>query len=427
MSACRPVMTRRAVRRSTAIRLVACTALAAGLAAPLVRRRLRLPPPVVTATAATAPFALCVLVPRSRKRDVAVLCLQMWAYVATYQMPNDDPIELERRVHIDYPVNVDKLIGGGSRRRCGCSARSAGPGGSTAIERTLIWSHWIWFLVPHGTAAFLLLRHRDQLPARRVPALRDVRPRPDRLLGGADRAALVRGRAGADGGRTDARAAAHDGTSTASILEVQLGPALWFPRRESARRDAVPAFRHVSPSRSCPLRDRRRRWSRGLGVREHAGRRARVPGRALRGRSRGRTRTDASSCARGRRSPRRCSGSSPPGCSGSRRGRAREHDGDAPPVAQHAGAGGRARTTRSTRPGSTSRRATSPASRSSSCSRSSRSTSCSRRSPAWRRRGTGSRTAARSGSGSRSSSRSGCSAATCCCSTASSRARPRAG
>jgi hypothetical protein len=132
------------VRRSTAIRLVACTALAAGLAAPLARRRLRLPPPVVTATAATAPFALCVLVPRSRKRDVAVLCLQMWAYVATYQMPNDDPIELERRVRIDYPVNVDKLIGG--------------------VERTLIWSHWIWFLVPHGTAAFLLLRHRDQFP-----------------------------------------------------------------------------------------------------------------------------------------------------------------------------------------------------------------------------------------------------------------------
>src|SRR3954467_12490611 len=106
-------MLARAVRRSTAIRLVACTALAAGLAAPLVRRRLRLPPPVVTATAATAPFALCVLLPRSRLRDAGVVCLQMWAYVATYQMPNDDPIELERRVRIDYPVNVDKLIGGG--------------------------------------------------------------------------------------------------------------------------------------------------------------------------------------------------------------------------------------------------------------------------------------------------------------------------
>jgi hypothetical protein len=152
------------VRRSTAIRLVACTALAAGLAAPLVRRRLRLPPPVVTATAATAPFALCVLVPRSRKRDVAVLCLQMWAYVATYQMPNDDPIELERRVRIDYPVNVDKLIGGGMTPTLRLQRAFGRPGRINGIERTLIWSHWIWFLVPHGTAAFLLLRHRDQFP-----------------------------------------------------------------------------------------------------------------------------------------------------------------------------------------------------------------------------------------------------------------------
>jgi len=92
-----------AVRLPTAIRVAAGAALVAGIAAPLVRRRLKLPPPVVTGTAALAPFALCVLVPRSRKRDVAVVVLQMWAYVATYQMPNDDPAALERRVRIAYP------------------------------------------------------------------------------------------------------------------------------------------------------------------------------------------------------------------------------------------------------------------------------------------------------------------------------------
>jgi hypothetical protein len=153
-----------AVRRSTAIRLVACTAFAAGLAAPLVRRRLRLPPPVVTAMAATAPFALCILVPRSRTRDVAVVCLQMWAYVATYQMPNDDPAELERRVRIDYPVRVDRFLGGGTTPTLRLQRAFGRPGRHNLIERTLIWSHWIWFLVPHGTVAFLLLRHRDRFP-----------------------------------------------------------------------------------------------------------------------------------------------------------------------------------------------------------------------------------------------------------------------
>jgi len=153
-----------AVRRSTAIRLVACTALAAGFAAPLVRRRLRLPPPVVTATAATAPFALCVLVPRSRKRDVAAVCLQMWAYVATYQMPNDDPIALERRVRIDYPVRADRAIGRGVTPTLRLQRAFGRPGRINRAEQTLIWSHWIWFLVPHGTALYVLLRHRERFP-----------------------------------------------------------------------------------------------------------------------------------------------------------------------------------------------------------------------------------------------------------------------
>jgi len=152
------------VRRSTAIRVAACTALAAGFAAPLVRRRLKLPPPVVTATAATAPFALCILFPRSRKRDVGVVVLQMWAYVATYQMPNDDPIALERRVRVDYPVRADRWIGRGATPTLRLQRAFGRPGRINAAERTLIWSHWIWFLVPHGTALYVLRRHRDQFP-----------------------------------------------------------------------------------------------------------------------------------------------------------------------------------------------------------------------------------------------------------------------
>ena len=38
---------------------------AVGAAVPLARRRARIPPPLVTATAAAAPLALCVAVPRS--------------------------------------------------------------------------------------------------------------------------------------------------------------------------------------------------------------------------------------------------------------------------------------------------------------------------------------------------------------------------
>ena len=152
------------MRSSTAIRGGACVALVAGVAAPLLRRRLRLPPPVVTATAATAPFALCVLVPRSRTRDVAVCALQMWAYFATYQMPNDDPEALERRARVAYPVRADRAIGLGHTPTLRLQRAFGRPGRINDLEKVLVWSHWIWFTVPHGTALYLLLRHREQFP-----------------------------------------------------------------------------------------------------------------------------------------------------------------------------------------------------------------------------------------------------------------------
>ncbi|HYM58664.1 MAG TPA: phosphatase PAP2 family protein [Solirubrobacteraceae bacterium] len=152
------------MRPSTAIRAAAWAALAAGVAAPLVRRRLKLPPPVVTVTAAGAPFALCVLVPRSRARDVGVCVLQMCAYFATYQMPNDDPIALERRVRIAYPVRADRALGLGATPSLRLQRRLGRPGRINRWERVLVWSHWLWFLVPHGTALFLLLRHRERFP-----------------------------------------------------------------------------------------------------------------------------------------------------------------------------------------------------------------------------------------------------------------------
>jgi hypothetical protein len=118
----------------------------------------------VTATAAAAPFALCVLIPRSRARDVAVVCLQMHAYVATYQMPNDDPEALERRVKVAYPVNVDRRLGLGTTPTLRLQRALASTGPFHRWEKALVWSHWLWFLFPHGTVAYLLLRHPERFP-----------------------------------------------------------------------------------------------------------------------------------------------------------------------------------------------------------------------------------------------------------------------
>ena len=152
------------MRRSTAIRAAASTVLAAGVAAPPLRRRLRLEPPVVIAAAAAAPFALTALLPRSRGRDVGVCALQMWAYLATYQMPNDDPEALQRRVRVEYPVHVDRTLGGGVTPTLRLQRAFGEPGRFASWEKLLVWSHWLWFAFPHGSIAYILLRHRDRFP-----------------------------------------------------------------------------------------------------------------------------------------------------------------------------------------------------------------------------------------------------------------------
>jgi hypothetical protein len=164
------------VRRSSLIRTAAGTALALGIAAPLVRRRLKLPARVVIPTAAMAPVAVCVLFPRSRKRDVATVVLQMWAYLAAYEMPNDDPEALERRVKVGYPVRIDKAIGLGVTPTLRLQRAFGRPGRHNRAEKVLVWSHWLWFLVPHGTSIFLLLRHPEEFPrgAARIYATFDI-------------------------------------------------------------------------------------------------------------------------------------------------------------------------------------------------------------------------------------------------------------
>jgi len=156
------------VRLSRAIRATAWGIVAAGVAAPLVRKRVAAPPILTQTVAFAAPLALCVAVRRSRGRDAAVCGLQMWAYLAAYKAPHDDPDAQERRVHIDYPIVLDRLIGRGelpSARLQRAWARQ-GPQGAEwrALDRVLVWAHWSWFLVPHGSLAFILMRDRARFP-----------------------------------------------------------------------------------------------------------------------------------------------------------------------------------------------------------------------------------------------------------------------
>ena len=135
---------------------------AAGVAAPLIRRRVSAPPLVVQTVAFAAPVGLAIAVPRSRKRDVAICALQMWAYLAAYKTPHDDADAQEQRVHIRYPISIDRVIGAGELPtvRLQRALARLGPDGAEwrGVDRVLVWAHWSWFLVPHGTLLYVLAR-----------------------------------------------------------------------------------------------------------------------------------------------------------------------------------------------------------------------------------------------------------------------------
>jgi hypothetical protein len=121
---------------------------------------------VVTAAAAAAPIALSVAARRSRARDVAMCALQMSAYVATYEMPHDDPEGLRARVRVRYPVVADRALGFGElpglRLQRAFARREGEP--LRRLEQALVWCHWLWFGVPHGSIAYVLLRRPEQFP-----------------------------------------------------------------------------------------------------------------------------------------------------------------------------------------------------------------------------------------------------------------------
>jgi membrane-associated phospholipid phosphatase len=153
------------LRATRGIRATAWVLVATGIALPALRRRAKIPPAAVLAGAGLTPVALCVAVPRSRARDVGVVLLNMWAYLAAYEMPNDDPERLAARVRVDYPVAIDRAIGLGVPPTLRLQRAFSAPGTVNRFERVLVWCHWMWFAVPHASVGYVLLRTPERFPA----------------------------------------------------------------------------------------------------------------------------------------------------------------------------------------------------------------------------------------------------------------------
>lgn len=146
------------------LRAAGYVALAAGVAAPLARRRLRLPTLALSALCWQMPATAAALAPPGRTRAAAAYLAQMWAYYVHYDMPDDDPERLLRRLRVDYPIAIDRVLGGGVCPTVRLQRALAGGGRLRPHDYLLAAAHWAWFAVPHGTVAYTLWRHPQRFP-----------------------------------------------------------------------------------------------------------------------------------------------------------------------------------------------------------------------------------------------------------------------
>lgn len=155
------------MRSSGALRAIAAAAVVAGFAAPLVRRhftdgKLGKRSAVVSAVSWQSPLAMALAVPPSRLRAAAIYALQMWAYIAHYDMPDDDEDLMLRRLKVRYPIVADRLIGLGEIPTVRLQRALGAPGRVRRHDTLLSWLHWGWFIVPHGSVAYVLARRPEQ-------------------------------------------------------------------------------------------------------------------------------------------------------------------------------------------------------------------------------------------------------------------------
>jgi membrane-associated phospholipid phosphatase len=159
-----------------ALRAGAAGAIAAAIAVPLARRRARIPAPVTVAACASGPLALAILRPRTRRRDVVLFAMQMWAFTMAHELPFDDPERLRGRLRTRYPISLDRIIGFGALPNVRLQRALARLPRVGLLNGALTWAHWLWFLEPYLALLYILIRHPEDFPraARRLAAVFDL-------------------------------------------------------------------------------------------------------------------------------------------------------------------------------------------------------------------------------------------------------------
>ncbi|HEV2786322.1 MAG TPA: phosphatase PAP2 family protein [Solirubrobacteraceae bacterium] len=134
------------------------------IAVSLARRRLRLPRKLMVPVVSTVPLMVGVAIPRGRAQYAALWVSYVWVFKAAWEIPYDKPEKLRRRLHLEYPIRVDRLLGGGAPPGVRLQRALRDPPRVNALDGALTAGIYVLWLVPHGVLAWILLSDMQRFP-----------------------------------------------------------------------------------------------------------------------------------------------------------------------------------------------------------------------------------------------------------------------
>jgi membrane-associated phospholipid phosphatase len=155
----------RRLRKQGAIQLVRWPLVAGSMAAVVLvraREKLHLPRPATAALATSVPVGVIAGLPRTRVRRPILWAAHMWAYKVMFELPYDRPEWLRRRMHIDYVIRSDRVLGAGRPLPLRLQTALRRPPELTVLDWALSLFYATWDLEPHLVLAWMLVRRERQ-------------------------------------------------------------------------------------------------------------------------------------------------------------------------------------------------------------------------------------------------------------------------
>jgi len=105
-----------------------------------------------------------VALPPRRWRPYGVFLAQMWAYLRAFELTYEQPERLRRRLVIDAPIAVDRVLGAGRTPTERLQVLRAKSRRRAGADRLLGGLYFAWALERHAVLTWILCRHRGHFP-----------------------------------------------------------------------------------------------------------------------------------------------------------------------------------------------------------------------------------------------------------------------